>query len=284
MLAGVVDGKGHVAVSPVVRHGQRPVIADASDGPGVSVADGLTAGCGEPPVVAACRHDITDVGVFAAGDPCRRVGVEVTGVEPGLLHGAVDGVDVVVCRRHQCRRASVLVIGEPGVGHTLQVVREGAGDDAAVRLVGVEGTRVTGSHQQRRGCLPWMLEAVQAFELIDPPVGAQLVEQAAAADTLQLAGITDERQPPLVRRDQPHDSVEVGRGEHPGLIDDERGPRAEPVLVEWWPIGALPLVEQLGDSVGADPGVALEVASGSGGRRQPEHPADHGRAGRCRPR
>ena len=74
MLAGVVDGEGHVAVSTVVRHGQRPVVTDGSDGPGVSVADRLTGSGDEPPVVAACRHDVTDVGVFAAGDPCRRSG------------------------------------------------------------------------------------------------------------------------------------------------------------------------------------------------------------------
>ena len=95
-----------------------------------------------------------------------------------------------------------LVVGDPGVGHPGQVVLEGAGDDPAVRLVGVEGARVTGSHEQRRGGLPRMLEAVQAFELVDAAVGAQLVEQAAAADALQLAGIADERQPPLVRRGQ----------------------------------------------------------------------------------
>ena len=186
----------------MVRHGQRSVVADGGDGPGVAVADRFAAGGDEAAVVAACRHDVTDVGVFAAGDPCRRVGVEVTGVEAGLLDGAVDGVDVVVGRRHQRRRASVLVVGDPGVGHPGQVVLEGAGDDPAVRLVGVEGARVTGSHEQRRGGLPWMLEAVQAFELVDPAVGAQLVEQAAAADALQLAGIADERQPPLVRRRQ----------------------------------------------------------------------------------
>ena len=45
-----------------------------------------------------------------------------------------------------------------------------------------------------------MLEAVQPFELVDAAVGAQLVEQAAAADALQLAGVTDQGQPPLVRR------------------------------------------------------------------------------------
>ena len=102
MLAGVLGGEGHVAVSALVGHGQRPVVADAGDGPGVPVADGF-AGCGgEPAVVATGRDDVADVGVFAAGDPCRRVGVEVAGVEAGLLDGLVDGVDVVVGRRHQC--------------------------------------------------------------------------------------------------------------------------------------------------------------------------------------
>ena len=124
----------------------------------------------------------------------------MAGGEPGVLDGAVDGVDVVVGRRHQRRRVRPWWwLVDPGVGHPGEVLVEGAGDDPAVRLVGVEGARVTGSHEQRRGGLPAVGEAVQAFELVDPAVGAQLVEQAAAADALQLAGVTDQGQPPLVR-------------------------------------------------------------------------------------
>ena len=196
MLTGVVGGEGDVAVSALVGHGQRPVVADVGDGPGVPVADGLAGRGGEAAVVAACRHDVTDVGVFAAGDPGRRVGVEVAGVEAGLLDGVVDGVDVVVGRRHERRRSAVLVVGDPGVGHAGEVLVEGAGDDPAVGFVGVERPRVAGSQQQRRGGFPGMGEAVQPFELVDAAVGAQLGEQAAAADSLQLAGIADEGEPP----------------------------------------------------------------------------------------
>ena len=45
------------------------------------------------------------------------------------------------------------------------------------------------------------------------------------------------------------------------------------VLGAWWPVGALPFVEQLGDGVRAHPGVALEHAGRFRRRRHPEHGA-----------
>ena len=38
----------------------------------------------EAAVVAAGRDDVADVGVFAAGDPCRNRRVEVAGGEAGV--------------------------------------------------------------------------------------------------------------------------------------------------------------------------------------------------------
>ena len=136
VVAAVVGGERDIAMSAVVGHGQRSIEADAGDGPGVTVADRFAAAGGEAAIVAAGGDDVTDVDVFAAGDRCRRFRVEVTGVEAGRLDGAVDGVDVVVGGRHQRRRASVVVVGDPGVGHPGEVLVQGAGDDPAVRLVG----------------------------------------------------------------------------------------------------------------------------------------------------
>ena len=127
-----------------------------------------------------------------------RVAVEVAGVEPGGLDGAVDGVDVVVRRGDERDRLASLVVVDPRRGHPFEVGVEGAGDDPAVGFVGVEGARVAGSQQQRRGGFPAVGEAVQAFELVDAAVGAQLGEQAATADGLQLAVVTDEDEPPPV--------------------------------------------------------------------------------------
>jgi hypothetical protein len=80
---------------------------------------------------------------------------------------------------------------DPSGGETGEVLGEPAGDDAAVRLVGVERCRVTASQLQRRGCLPRMGEAVEAFELFDAAIGAQLGEQPATTDTLELSGGVD---------------------------------------------------------------------------------------------
>ena len=50
--------------------------------------------------------------------------------------------------------AAGVVVVDPGRGESVEVVVEGAGDDAAVRLVGVERRRVTGSQLQGRGGFP----------------------------------------------------------------------------------------------------------------------------------
>ena len=93
-----------------------------------------------------------------------------------------------------------VVVVDPGGGDAGEVVVEGAGDDPAVGLVGVEGARVAGSQLQGRGGFPAVGEAVDVFELVDAAGGAQLGEQAAAADGLQLARVADEGEPPPVAR------------------------------------------------------------------------------------
>ena len=200
VLADVVGGEGDVAVSALVGHGHRSVVADGGDGPGVSVADRLTGRGGEAAVVAAGRHDVTDVGVFAAGDPVAVSGSRWPASRRAcwtawLMVSTWSLVDATNAAGRPC-----WWLVDPGVGHAGEVLVEGAGDDPAVGLVGVEGAWVAGSQQQRRGGLPGVGEAVQPFELVDAAVGAQLGEQAAPSDALQLAGIADEGEPPLVRR------------------------------------------------------------------------------------
>ncbi len=75
----------------------------------------------------------------------------------------------------------------------------GAGDDPAVGLVGVEGAWVAVSQLQGRGGFPVVGEAVDAFELDRAAGGAQLGEHATTADGLELAGVTDQHEPPLLR-------------------------------------------------------------------------------------
>ena len=105
---------------------------------------------------------------------------------------------MLVGRRHHRHRVPVLVTLDPGVGDRVEVLVQGAGDDPPVRLVGIECSRVAGAQHQRRFGLPRVGEAVDVFELVDPAVAAQLAEQAAPTDRLQLAGVTDQHQPPLV--------------------------------------------------------------------------------------
>ena len=59
--------------------------------------------------------------------------------------------------------------------------------------------------------------------------------------------------------------------EHAGLVDDQRRAGRQLELGERWPVGALPFVEQLGDGVGRDAGVALDRAGRLRRRRHREH-------------
>ena len=63
---------------------------------------------------------------------------------------------------------------------------------------------------------------MQTLELLDAAVGAQLGEQAAAADALELAVIADQRRPPPVACGQVDELVQGGSRQHPGLVDDQR--------------------------------------------------------------
>jgi hypothetical protein len=160
VLGDVVGGEGDVAVSAPVGHGQGPVGGDSGDGPGVAVADRFPAGRGEATVVAAGGDDVTDVGDLAAGDGDHQVTAQLTIGESGCLDCPVDGVDVVVARRHQRDRVAVVVIFEPGSCHVIEVLLEGAGVDPVVGLVGVEGAGITGAQRQRCGRFPVVGEAV----------------------------------------------------------------------------------------------------------------------------
>ena len=248
-----------------------PSVVDRGDGPGVAVADRLTAARDEAAVVAAGRDHLSDMGDLAATKPCRNHAVEVTGGMASGLDGVVDRVDVVVRRRHDGDASAGVVVIEPGGGQPVEVLVEGAGNDPAVGLVGVEATWVTASQLQRRGSFPGVGETVQAFEVLDTAVDAQLGEQAAPADTLQLSRVTHQGDPPPVPVGEGHELVQRRRGQHAGLVHHQRRARRELELGQRWSVGALVFVEQLGDGVGGDAGVALHGARRLRCRRQREH-------------
>jgi hypothetical protein len=101
-------------------------------------------------------------------------------------------------------------------------------------------------------------ESVELFEHLDPAVGAQLGEQAATADGLQLAMVTNQDETPAVCLGETHELMQGWGGQHPGLVDYYGRPGAESVLGSRWPVGPLPFMEQFGDGVGAHAGVPFE--------------------------
>jgi hypothetical protein len=65
-------------------------------------------------------------------------------------------------------------------------------------------------------------EPVDLFELVDPTIRAEFVEQSTPPHGLELAWVADEHDPPLValgERDQP---MQVGGGDHAGFVHHHR--------------------------------------------------------------
>ena len=131
-----------------------------------------------------------------------------------------------------------------------------------------------------------MASAAAAAPTTDPRVGsdgrsrgragsgrsrAPLVEQAAPPDGLKLAVVADQHEPPLLQFGEGDELVEGVGADHPGLVDDDRRPGRKVVGGEWWPVVAVPLVDQFGDGVCAQPDVTLHDAGRFRRRRHPEH-------------
>ena len=135
----------------------------------------------------------------------------------------------------------------------------------------VLGWRVAAWQLQGRGGFPTVGEAVESFQGFDAAVGAEFGDESAAADALELAGIADEGEPPVVPVGEGDELVEGWCGEHAGFVDDECRAGRKLELGRWWPVGALPFVKQLGDGVGGNAGVALDRSGRLRGRRDGEH-------------
>ena len=271
VLTDVLGRKPDRAVSPRWGHGQAAVGVGVGDGPPVAVPDRVTRGGGEGAVVAAGHHDLAHTGRLPTRDRDPRGGVQVARRDPGRLDGGVDGVDVRVCCRGDRHGAPGVVVVEPVVGEVLKVRVEATGGDPAVGGVGVEHGGVTVSQQERRGGLPPRTEPVHSDEFVDASGSAEFGEESAAADGLELAGVTHQHDPPPVPVGERDEVVEGGGADHARLIHDHRRSRRQPVSVQWGPVGAGVFVQELGDRVGGHPCLAFEDTGRLRRGRHPEH-------------
>ena len=285
MLADVVGGEGDGAVSAAVGHGERPVAVGRDDGPQVAVADRLT------------RWSCAAAGRCGGWRRCRRG----RRARRRRSRTAASGSSWPTVRRSRWTAslmastwslvAAVMATVRPSSGDgrasrlaiRVEVVDERAGDDPAVGLVGVQRRRVAGSQLQRGGRLPRLGEAVEAGQLVHPAGGAQLVEQPAPADGLELAGVTDQREPPAAAASARstswwREAVPI----MPASSTITRRAGRQPVRGRAVAGRCGPFVEQLGDGVGGHAGLAFQDAGGLGRRGDAEHRPVPGGAGRRR--
>ena len=128
--------------------GERSVGVGGGDGPGVAVAHGLIRAGGERAVVATGHDDLTDMSPLVSGDRDGAGGIELPGVESGVLDAVVQCVDVLVAAGRDRHRSPRARQGKPVDGDAVQVLIERAGQDAAMVLVCVEGGRLAGAQLQ----------------------------------------------------------------------------------------------------------------------------------------
>ena len=74
----------------------------------------------------------------------------------------------------------------------------GAAMDAVVGCVCVEAGRVAVSQFEGRGCFPLVAESVDGVEFDGAAGGAEFGEHATAADGVELVGVTDQGESPMV--------------------------------------------------------------------------------------
>jgi hypothetical protein len=169
------------------------------------------------------------------------------------LNRPVERVDVVVGFGDHGDVLAGGGVGEPAAGRFGDESVDSSGGDAAVADVGVEGVGVGCPQLQGRGLFPAVAEPVDCGQLVRAAGSAQLGEHAAAADGLELAGVADKHQAPLLGHRQVDQIGERAGAHHARLINDKRRPRREPVGV----VGCTgaPLVQQLGHRVGRHRGL-----------------------------
>ncbi len=79
-----------------------------------------------------------------------------------------------------------------------------------------------GAELQGGDLFPGVAEAVDGGQFVGPPGAAQLVEHAAPADGLELAGVTHQHQSPSLRHGQADEVVDAAGAKHAGLVKDKR--------------------------------------------------------------
>ena len=261
VLAGVVGRDGDGALSSFSGQGEVPVDVDMLDSPELAVADGFVVVGAQGAVVAAGDDDVAGPGGLPTGDRDGGSFVEVAEVAAGVLDGSVEGVDVGVGLGGDGDGLAVGVEMGPGVGDAVEVALVVVGVDALVVEVGVERPGSSGAEAEGGVGFPSVGEAVDVLEVVGAAGAAELVEHAASADGLELAGVADEDQSPLLGLGEADEPVEGVGANHSALVNHERGAGREPVGRPG-AVGAVPLVEELGDGVGSDPGLRFEDTSG----------------------
>jgi hypothetical protein len=158
-----------------------------------------------------------------------------------------------------------------GGGDVVDVFVERCGEDAVVVEVGVEAGGVAVSQFEGRGGFPVVVEPVDGVELDRASGGAQFGEHAATRDRVELVRVTDEREPPPVLVGEVGELVEVGGGEHAGLVDDDRRAGGEPPGRFGWPVGACHSWRSLATVSRSHAGPGFEDTGRLRGGGEPEH-------------
>ena len=217
---GSVRGRREPRDTVAAVNRQAAVRVESAHGPGLAIADWLASVADEAAVVAAGHHDVTDGGDLAASDG-RGLRAELSLDVAGKLQGPVETVGVFVGRGDDADAATRRCCVEPLVGMCSTWAANGAGVDAVVELVVVDGCRVAGAQLKGRVGFPEVLEAVEAPEVSTRPTAQSSSNRpprpTACSCRGSPTGTSRQRLASVSRR------CRAAPGStHPGLVDDER--------------------------------------------------------------
>ena len=162
----------------------------------------------------------------------------------------------------------------------VEVLVEGAGDDPAV----APRRRRARRGSPHRSCSDaaasqaWV-KRCRRSSCSTRPLAHSSASRPPRPTPCSWRGITDQGEPPPVAGRRGSTSwCRAGVDSMPASSTTSVAAGGQLELGQRWPVGALPLVEELGDGVGRDAGVALERPGRLRGRRDAEHRRGPGRA------
>ena len=227
----VGGGEGDVEPGAGVPHRERTVGAGGVDGPAVAVLDPVGRRQAQSAVVGAGEDGVADIGGVPVGQGDAGAGVgaaDAVGLRHSMcLCALVELGDEVAGGGEHDRVEALVAVAGPGGEHRIGDGGEVADVDAVVVEVEPEGFGASVAQGEGGGALGGVGEPHQLGQVQRAVGVGDVAQDAAGADGGELLVVADEPDLPAPVQDERDGGVEGEGVGHPGLVDDDQGPRPD---------------------------------------------------------